>query len=366
MITNASTSMKRIGCLGWGLRILGGLVIVLLVLLTAGYVYQIRTTAADFEQFAAPGQRVDVGGYSLHILCEGEGSPTVVVDAGNGDFSLGWTLVQPKVAQFARICTYDRAGYGWSDPSPSPRTARQIANELHTLLVNAEIEGPYVLVGHSLGGYNVRMYTDLYPEEVVGVVLVDAGHEEQLNRLPFEYIQITQQQNGYLSVMRLMARFGILRLMGKSAGEQALPPHIGQLPEDIRDVYVTMMSHPSYFDATLGELEELEETCNQVKEIGDLGDRPLVVLTAENSIDTEALQSIGLPADFPIEQIQPIWFELQGELAALSTNSNHLIAVGSGHAIHLDRPDLVVNAIEQIVTKIDTLSPLVEYAVFLQ
>lgn len=352
-----STSRKRIGCLGWGLRILGGVVFLLLVLLTTGYAYQLRTTAADFEQFPAPGQRVDVGGYRLHIFCQGQGSPTVVVDAGNGDFSLGWSLVQPEVAQFARICTYDRAGYGWSDPSPDPRTARQMANELHALLVNAEIEGPYVLVGHSLGGYNVRMYADLFPQDVVGVVLVDAGHEDQLKRLPSEYIQITQQQNGYLGAMRLMARFGILRLMGKSAGEQALPPHIGQLPEDIRDVYVTMMSHPSYFDASLGELQALAETCSQVSEIGDLDDRPVWVVTAENSIDTETLKSIGLPADFPIEQIQPIWLTLQGELALLSTNSTHLIAEGSGHAIHLDQPDLVVNVIEQIIIQMDILSP---------
>lgn len=357
MTENASVSSKRIGCLGWGLRILSGLVIVLVVLLTAGYAYQVQTTTADFEQFPAPGQRVDIGGYNLHILCQGEGSPTVVVDAGNGDFSLGWSLVQPEVAQFTRICTYDRAGYGWSDPGPGPRTARQIANELHALLVNAEVEGPYVLVGHSLGGYDVRMYANLYPEEVVGVVLVDAGHEEQLTRLPPEYIQIIQQQNSYFSVMGLMARFGILRMLGKSAAEQALPPHIGQLPVDVQDIYVTMMSHPSYFDATLGELRGLEETCNQVGEIGDLGDLPLVVLTAENSIDAETLQSIGLPPDFLVEQIQTIWLALQGELASLSTNSTHLVAEGSGHGIHLDRPDLVVNAIQQVLAQSGALSP---------
>jgi len=357
MTTGASAPRKRPGCLSWGLRILVGFAIVLVVLLTAGYVYQLRTTAADFKQFPAPGQRVDVGGHSLHILCQGEGSPTVVVDAGNGDFSLGWRLVQPKVAQFTRICTYDRAGYGWSDPGPAPRTARQMADELHALLTNAGIAGPYVLVGHSLGGYNVRMYASLYPDEIVGMVLVDAGHEEQLSRLPPEYVRVTQQQDRYLSVMGLMARFGVLRLMGKSAGEQALPPHIQQLPDDVQDLYVTMLSHPSYLSASLGEIKALEETCSQVSETSGLGDLPLLVLTAEESMDADTLQAIGLRPDFPVAQIQATWVALQEELASLSTGSTHLTAEGSGHAIHVDRPDLVVDAIRQVVPQGRASSP---------
>lgn len=352
MTDEVEKQRKKRGCLGWGLRILIGLVIVLVVLLTAGYVFQVRTTAADFEQYPAPGQRVDVGGYMLHIFCQGEGSPVVVVDAGNGDYSLGWQLVQPEVAKLARICTYDRAGYGWSDPGPAPRTARQIAGELHTLLANADIAGPYVLVGHSLGGADVRLFASLYPGEVAGMVLVDAAHEEQLTRLPPDYIRITQQQTGFMSVMGLMARFGILRLMGRSAGERALPAYINKLPSDVQDLYITMMSHPGYFEATLGEFKALEESSAQVAESGDLGDLPLVVLTAENSINAEALQSIGLPADFPIDEIQPIWLALQDELASLSTNSTHVIAEGSGHAIHLDRPDLVIAAIRQVLSQV--------------
>ncbi len=217
------------------------------------------------------------------------------------------------------------------------------------------------------------MYASLYPEQVAGMVLVDAGHEEQLTRLPPEYIQVNQQQQRYLGVMALLARFGVLRSLGQSAGEQALPPHIRLLPADVQAIYVTLMSHPSYFEATLGELEGLEETCHQVSDLGDLGDLPLVVLTAENSMKVETLQAIGLPAslsrseiyilgmkvetlqaiglpaDFPIAQIQQTWLELQDELASLSTDSTHLIAEGSGHAIHLDRPDLVVEAVERLL-----------------
>jgi pimeloyl-ACP methyl ester carboxylesterase len=140
-----------------------------------------------------------VGYYRLHIHCVGEGSPTVVLDAGLGGFSLDWSLVQPELAATTRVCAYDRAGYGWSDPSPQSRTPGQIVEELHTLLLNAGIEGPYMLVGHSAAGKHVRLYADRYPHDVVGMVLVDARHESvDANRSPealaAEHKQQQQQQ----------------------------------------------------------------------------------------------------------------------------------------------------------------------------
>ena len=247
---------SRSGCLARIGRIFLWLVIILALLLAAGYVYQRQTTAADFKQFPAPGQRVDVGGFSLHIYCTGEGSPTVVVDAGNGDFSVGWSGIQPEVAKSTRICTYDRAGYGWSDPSPSPRTAKVMAEELHALLVNAGIEPPYVLVGHSLGGYNVRMFADLYPDEVAGMVLVDSAHEDQLKRLPPEYVSLEASKGIILSVMQFMARFGILRMLGNASRGHGFCPAAGAQTacRPFQPTYMAMMSHPSYFDATLAEL----------------------------------------------------------------------------------------------------------------
>ena len=350
MTEKTITKTRRSGCVVWGLRISGALLLLLVVLLLIGYAYQAKTTNDDFQQFPAPGERVDVGGYNLHIYCTGEGSPTVVVDAGNGDFSLGWSLVQPDVADFTRICTYDRAGYGWSDPGPQPRSAEQIAAELHTLLANAGIEGPYVLVGHSMGGYDVRMFAHLYPDEVAGMVLVDSGHPEQFSRLPPEYGHINQQQGATLSMMGFMARFGLLRVMGSASGGQDLAPAMTRLlPSDVQDIYLAMMSHPAYFDASLAELKALPESNEQVALLGDLGDLPLYVLTAGNSIDEDALKSIGLPADFDVAGLQQTWLELQAELAALSTNSTHTIAENSPHGIHLYYPDLVVEAIRQVV-----------------
>lgn len=341
---------KRSGCLIRLARISLWLILFIGLILTSGFFYQRQTTAADFEQFPAPGQRVDVGGYSLHINCTGEGSPTVVVDAGNADFSLSWQGIQPEAARFTRICTYDRAGYGWSDPSPKPRTARVMAEELHMLLSNAGIEPPYVLVGHSLGGYNVRIFADLYPDEVAGMMLVDAGHEDQLKRFPPEYEKINRQQASFYSSMGFMARFGILRILGNSSGgENLVPPQFLKVSEAVQPVYLTMISHPSFFDSALAELRALSDTGDQVRAARKLGDLPLIVLTAETTVDPAALEAIGLPADFDASRIEQIWYDLQAELAVLSTDSEHIIVMDSTHAIQLDQPQAVIDGIRKIV-----------------
>src|SRR5215207_11677139 len=147
----------------WTKRVFIGLTGLVLVLLLAGMVFQFVATKIDEYRYPAPGEMVDVGGYSLHLHCTGEGgAPTVVMDAGGGGTVRDWQLVQPKVADFARVCTYDRAGMGWSDSGAQPRTSQQIVKELHTLLSKAEVRGPFVLVGHSFGGTNMQVYARQY------------------------------------------------------------------------------------------------------------------------------------------------------------------------------------------------------------
>lgn len=336
--------------LTWTLRLALWLILIIGLLIIIGYFYQRQTTAADFEQFPPPGQRVDVGGYSLHLYCTGEGNTTVVVDTGNGDFSIGWLGIQRAISKYTRICTYDRAGYGWSDSSPNPRTATQMANELHQLLINAKIDPPYILVGQSLGGFTVRMFASQYPNEVLGMVLVDAGHEEQLERLPPEYIRLNDRQESYFSVLEFMSRFGIMRLIGNTSNSADFaPPHVLKMPTDVQPLYLMMMSHPSYFETTLAEQHLLSETTAQVRATVGLGRMPLIVLTAENTLDPAVLKSMGLPDDFDAAQIQQTWLDLQSELAALSTNSAHRIVKDSTHAIELDQPDVVITAIMDMV-----------------
>lgn len=153
------------------------------LVLAVGAVYQFAESRSDIAKYPAPGKLVDVGGYRLHLLCMGYGSPTVVFESGVADDSLTWSAVQPAIAKTTRTCSYDRAGYGWSDPSPKVRDAKTIAEELHTLLEDAGVSGPLILVGHSAGGLYVREYAALYRSEVDAMVLVDASAPYQYERM---------------------------------------------------------------------------------------------------------------------------------------------------------------------------------------
>ena len=192
----------------WAGRILGSLLAILAILIVVILIAGANAKANLKARYPAPGQLVDMGGYRMHISCQGEGSPTVILEAGGGDSSLIWALVQPQVAKITRVCAYDRAGFGWSDLSPKPRTAQNIVEELHILLVKSGITGPYILVGHSMGGMIIRLYAHQYPDEVAGMVLVDSVHEEQSLRFPdtvqkalAQLENKTQQQLGLFKIL---------------------------------------------------------------------------------------------------------------------------------------------------------------------
>src|SRR6266581_4367311 len=207
--------------IGWAVL---ALVILLVLAVVAGVVYQGITSAVDASMYPPPGRLVDVSGYRLHIHCTGSGGPgpAIILDAGNGGSSLDWSLVQPGVATFTRVCSYDRAGYGWSESGPTPRSSGRIVRELHTLLVNTGVPGPYVLVGHSFGGLNMRLYAYTYPQEVAGLVLVDSSHENN----PTARVAIQNGQS-QLATCQRFAPFGIVRLFGlRNSFIAAYPPTV--------------------------------------------------------------------------------------------------------------------------------------------
>lgn len=199
----------------WLWRLLG----LSLVLMLAGAVYQAAATAADARRYPPPGQRIDVGGHRLHLYCMGSGLPTVIMEAGAGGFSLHWGLVQPELAKTTRVCSYDRAGLGWSDPRPGPTTSRGVAHELHELLTRAGVPGPYVLVGHSIGGFHVRFYAAEHPEQVAGMVLVDPSVEDADRIVRERFPELSRQgeaaevlENWVMRAGAALASFGVLRL----------------------------------------------------------------------------------------------------------------------------------------------------------
>ena len=211
---------------------------------------------------------MDVGGYKMHLYCVGQGSPTVVLDSGLGDSWLAWYKVRPQTAGLTRVCSYDRAGTGWSDPSPNRRISSLVAQELHALLRNAGISPPFVLVGHSFGGLNMRMYTGLYRKEVAGMVLVDAT-PDHVDRFPPELESFNatflRKENLKQNTMPL----GIPRLMG----------WCGKGPVEIRPMLRAIDCRLPPWREHLAEYHAGEESREQVRATGSLGDIPLITLS---------------------------------------------------------------------------------------
>jgi len=291
-----------------------GLLAIIAVLLIAGVIYQAVGAANDARRYPPPGQLVSVGEYSLHLHCMGEGTPTVILETLAGGTSANWAWVQPEIAPATRVCAYDRAGRGWSEAGAPAQDLWGTAEDLHTLLQNASIEAPYVLVGHSIGGLYVRAFAHQYPDEVAGVVLVDASHPQQFDRYP-EYATQNESFQQLSAVFPTLARIGLFRFFFATGGEidfQDLPPQ--QHAE-----LAAFWSSPAYFQSQQAEGRAVATIYTQAHELPSLGDLPLAVISAGIN-----------PAS---------WATLQADLATLSTNSTHLTIAEATHASLAFHPD---------------------------
>jgi pimeloyl-ACP methyl ester carboxylesterase len=293
------------------------------------------------------GNLVDVGGHRLHIYASGGGSPPVIFESGGGSWSLDWYLVQTEVTKFTRACSYDRAGFGWSESGPRPRTSLQITTELHTLLESTGVEKPCILVGASFGGHTVRLFAKNYPDEVAGIILLDARHEAIDSKMPPAWKRMESTGKGMNQAMLQASKAGALNLLGRMMGEKAAPPTVSKLPAELRTMYLSVGYQPKYFQNNLDELAAIAESDQQVSASGNLGSLPLIVVR-HGIPDLFA----RMPADQAIKAEQ-VWQELQTDLTRLSSNSQLIVADKSGHAIQNDQPELVVDAIRQMA---DTVS----------
>lgn len=239
---------RPIGCLGWVLRILGGVVALLILLAIVGAIYQSRATAADRARYTPPGDLVAVDGRQMHVNCQGEGSPTVILDAGQGGWSITWTDLMPQLSATTRVCAYDRAGYGWSDPAPDDRDPQAIADDLASLLDVAGVDAPYVVVGFSAAGLSARLLAAQHPEEVAGMVLIDPATEFDNELLGDELMRQQQRAVGTFQTFGLAARLGLVRFLDPR--EMApYAPFISQDPAQ-PDVYYSFVSEPQWWQTS--------------------------------------------------------------------------------------------------------------------
>ena len=273
-----------------------------------------------------PGSLVELNGRKVHVLCAGEGSPTVILEAGLPGSSLTWMSVFSEIAELTRVCAYDRPGYGWSQPTTSPRTAETIVQELRVLLQSTDTQPPYILVGHSFGGLLMQLYATRFPNDFTGMVLVDSSHPDQAHRT------LDLQEIDTISfAMKTLGPIGIVRLL--------FPVPAGN-PES-RDVSVReqereLLMTSRTLRTAAREMSGLRESLRQVTDSTvDLGSKPLVVLS-EGRRRAES------------------WQALQEDLSRMSTNSEWQVVDGAGHFVQHDQPDVVVDAVRRVIEKLET------------
>lgn len=315
-------------------------VVIVSVLLTLSVIYQQVSINQDMTNYPAPGELIDVNGHQVHLYCIGEGTPTLIIDTGAADWSLSWITIQEDLATLTRTCIYDRAGLGWSEASNLPRNSQELAEELHTLLQNAEVATPYILLGHSLGGYNARIYYEQYPEDVVGMILLESAHPDQWNQLPSEVANLVSEQSSLLHTMGLLTNFGIVRFI--------LPAH-PHLSDDLQATYRAHMTRSRHLITSGQEISGGLLSAEQARQTSDLGDLPLIVTTAAHSFDafrdfTDAI---------PFENADTIWQTLQTDLTTLSSNSVHLISPIADHNIQFTDPDIILESVRQVLNMIE-------------
>jgi len=325
--------------LGRALLLAATSVALVLVLATA---FERYATAEAWRRFPPRGVRIDVGGYRLHALCTGGGAPTVILEAGLWGTTEDWSLVQPEVARFTRVCSYDRAGMGYSDPGPQPRGVGDVVKDLHALLRGLDAPGPYLFAGHSLGGLYARLHATAHRQDTAGLVLVDSGHEDQFDRIP-ELRDLFRTQAASLRDEARLASFGLLRAREAWRGGSLALYRLSSLDREAAVRFGIRLRPPGLNEAHR-EMTSSEALRDQLRRTRATFDVPLVILTHGDD---------PLPGVPPLRMaaIESTWRELQRDLLTLSPQGVQRVAETSGHYIQNQQPELVVEAIRGMVEK---------------
>ncbi|HKV74855.1 MAG TPA: alpha/beta hydrolase [Gemmatimonadales bacterium] len=323
-------------------KFLPGVVAGLALLSALGFLYEARGRRLDAQRLPPIGQSVDIGGRTLLLNCLGSGAPAVVLDAGATTPGYGWIPIQRQLAPLSRTCWFDRAGEGWSDPGPFPLTSRADAQDLHAALHRAGVAPPYVLVGHSLGGLDVRVFAGLYPAEVGALVLVESAHEDEPVRAPPAYLGPRPPAFLWHPLHLLFtaaARFGLLRL--------AAPPIPAHLPPDdsVRAIVTALSTRPQAIASYSSRGLVGPSSYAAAHAVTHVGDIPLIVLTRGRLPAAPRSQ-----ADSAALAYELVWqHEMQPQLARLSPRGRQVILPCSGHGVPEDDPGAIIAAVREIL-----------------
>ena len=319
--------------------------------MAGGWLYQLMGTARDRRRFSLPGRMVDIGGRRLHLLESGDGRPAVILEAGIAASCLNWTSVQAQLAKCTRVCSYDRAGLGWSDPAGSPRTILRAVEDLHALLTVAQVPPPFIMMGHSFGGLLVRCYAVRYPDQVAGLVLLDPLSAAEWLRPSEEQWKLLKRGSMLSRRGALLSRFGVVRfglwmlssglrfipklvakLASSESGESAISRLVREVQKMPPETWPMVQAHwcqPKSFLAMADYLESLHASVSEASTCGDPPAHiPITILSASNSGPTQLAE--------------------RDALARHSLHGRHIIAAKSGHWIHFDEPELVIQAIHDM------------------
>jgi len=318
-------------------------------LLIATTVYQAIASWVE-DQKPPPGQLIDVGGYGLHLYVAGKPSPTIVLDHSLGGIE-GYLLVK-ELAKLGQVCIYDRAGYGWSEHSPHPRTSQQIVTELDTLLRKAGIEPPYILVGNSFGSYNVRLYASHFPDNVLGMVLTDGLHETSMLKMPMALQALKFFFLSGFIISVLGSTMGIIRLLKICKIFELIKPELSKFPSGDINLIKRSFCRPKHWVTMSREIWNLNKSAEQVSATNDFGSLPIVSIKA-NSFFQPALWTVGIP----LKTANKLREQMHHQLLELSTDCIQLPANKSGHFVWVDQPQVIQTAVKIILEKVSHTPP---------